>query len=53
MPRTLYIYIMTNAWHTVLYTGVTNDLVRRIVTHRNRLDSGSFTARYHLWKLVY
>ena len=48
-----YVYILTNTHKTVLYTGVTNDLVRRVYEHKNHLDKGSFTARYNVEKLVY
>ena len=51
MRRQYYVYIMTNQRKTVLYTGVTNDLVRRVWQHRNG-PSGEFTARYHCSKLV-
>jgi putative endonuclease len=46
------VYIMTNAHHTVLYTGVTNDLARRVYEHRNGLG-GIFTKKYNIRKLVY
>ena len=48
-----YVYILTNRINRVLYTGVTNDLVRRVYEHRNHLDKTSFTARYNVEKLVY
>ena len=48
-----YVYILTNAHKTVLYTGVTNDLVRRVYEHKNHLDKGSFTARYNVESLAY
>ena len=48
-----YVYMMTNRYGNVLYVGVTNDLVRRVWEHRNHLIRDSFTARYHLTKLVY
>ncbi len=48
-----YIYLMTNVHNTVLYVGVTNDLIRRVYEHKNHLDKGSFTARYNVEKLVY
>jgi len=46
------VYIMTNAHHTVLYTGVTNDLPRRVYEHRNGLGS-VFVKKYNVHKLVY
>jgi putative endonuclease len=49
--RQYYIYIMTNRSGT-LYTGVTNDLARRVYEHRNKLIPG-FTAKYNITKLVY
>jgi len=50
--REYYVYILTNAKNTVLYTGVTNNLHRRILEHRS--GSGSeFTKRYKVYKLVY
>ena len=45
--------MMTNQYRNVLYTGVTNDLVRRVYEHRSHLIKDSFTARYHVTKLVY
>ena len=46
------VYIMTNHKNTVLYTGVTNDLQRRVYEHKNKLVEG-FTKRYNLTRLVY
>ena len=43
---------MTNHTNTVLYTGVTNDLQRRVYEHKNKLVEG-FTKRYNLTRLVY
>ena len=48
-----YVYILTNRINRVLYTGATNDLVRRMYEHRNHLDKTSFTAQYNTEKLVY
>lgn len=47
-----YIYIMTNYENTTLYTGVTNDLLRRVYEHKNKLLEG-FTSRYNFNSLVY
>jgi putative endonuclease len=47
-----YIYIMTTMTNSALYTGVTNNLQRRVLEHRS--NSGSkFTSKYKLYKLVY
>lgn len=43
---------MTNKINTVLYTGVTNDLIRRVAEHRSG-KGGQFTKRYNVQKLVY
>ena len=50
---TCAVYMLSNRRNGVLYTGVTNDLRRRLNEHRRALDSSSFTARYHLKRLVY
>ena len=47
-----YVYILTNKSNEVLYIGVTNDLIRRIFEHKNKLVKG-FTEKYNLTKLVY
>ncbi len=52
MPRQFYVYILANRTNRVLYTGVTNDLVRRVTEHREKLVDG-FTKRYKVDKLVY
>jgi putative endonuclease len=46
------VYIMTNKTNTVLYTGVTSDLKRRVYEHKIKAVDG-FTRRYHIDKLVY
>ena len=43
---------MTNKVNTVLYTGFTNDLVRRVYEHKQKLVEG-FTKKYNINKLVY
>lgn len=52
MDRQYFVYIMTNKRNTVLYTGVTNDLGRRIFEHKEKELPG-FTKRYNVTKLVY
>lgn len=47
-----YIYLATNKTNTVIYTGVTGDLIRRIWEHKQKLVS-SFTSKYNITKLVY
>jgi len=50
--RQYYVYIMTNRRHSPLYVGVTNDLVRRVYEHRNRLAKG-FASKYNITMLMY
>jgi putative endonuclease len=47
-----YVYILTNVHHSVLYTGVTNDLERRCYEHKHKKMKG-FTQRYNCDKLIY
>jgi len=47
------VYITTNKLHTVLYTGVTSDLIGRVWDHKNKTYPNSFTAKYNCDKLVY
>ncbi|MEW5821089.1 MAG: GIY-YIG nuclease family protein [Cyanobacteriota bacterium] len=49
--KTYYVYIMTNKSKT-LYTGVTNNLHRRVYEHKNKLVEG-FTKKYNITQLVY
>ena len=50
--RRYCVYILANKHDTVLYTGVTNDLVRRMYEHRSGTIPG-FASRYRLKKLVF
>ena len=47
-----YVYILTNKTHSVLYTGVTNDLKRRVYEHKNGVLEG-FTKKYNVNQLMY
>ena len=47
------VYIVTNQRHTVLYTGVTSDLISRIYQHIHKIYKNSFTEKYNVNKLVY
>ena len=51
MSKEYYVYIMTNKSRT-LYTGVTNDLIRRVYEHKNKIIKG-FTSRYNITMLVF
>ena len=48
-----YVYMMTNSHKNLLYTGVTNDLVRRVYEHKHHLGKGSYTDRYNVENLIY
>ena len=50
--RYYYVYILTNSKNTVLYTGVTNNLLRRVSEHKTMFLQG-FTQQYSVTKLVY
>ena len=52
MDKQYCVYIMSNKYNTVLYTGVTGDLKRRIYEHKEKIVEG-FTTKYNIAKLVY
>ncbi len=52
IEKSYYVYIMTNEHHTTLYTGVTNNLHRRIHEHKSGKGS-KFVKKYNLYKLVF
>lgn len=52
MDKRYYVYVMTNQWDSVFYTGITNNLVRRIYEHKNKLVKG-FTEKYKISRLIY
>ena len=48
-----YVYIMSSTSNYTIYTGVTNNLVRRVYEHRTGADPEGFTTKYAVKKLVY
>ena len=52
LEQAYYTYILTNTHNTGIYTGITNDLLRRVGEHRLKLLPG-FTQRYNIHKLVF
>ena len=52
MQTESYVYLLANKHNNVLYTGVTNDLIRRVYEHKNKLVAG-FTQKYNVDRLVY
>jgi putative endonuclease len=50
--KQFYVYILTNKTNTVLYTGITRSLQKRVYEHREKLTS-SFTGKYNVGKLIY
>lgn len=52
MNKNFYVYLICNWNNKVLFVGVTNDLLRRIYEHKNKLIDG-FTKKYNVSKLVY
>ena len=52
MAREYYVYIATNKYNTVFYTGVTNNIIRRMEEHKQKLVKG-FTRKYNVNKLIF
>ena len=49
-----YVYITTNPRKTVLYTGITNNLIRREIEHfKTRGDKKNFASKYYCYKMLY
>ena len=53
MARKYFVYIITNYENSVFYTGITNNLERRIWEHKNGFLKNSFSTKYRLYKLVW
>ncbi len=47
-----YVYLLANKHNNVLYTGVTDDLIRHVYEHKNKMVAG-FTQKYNVDRLVY
>ena len=52
MHKDSSVYLLANSHNNVLYTGVINDLIRRVYEHKNKLVAG-FTKKYNVDRLVY
>lgn len=52
MEKAYYIYLLTNKYLNVIYTGVTNNLIRRVYEHKTKSVKG-FTQKYNIEFLVY
>lgn len=50
--KTYWTYIMANNWKAI-YVGVTNNLLRRVAEHKEKMNPGCFTAKYSINRLVY
>lgn len=53
MTKNYFVYILTNYENSVYYTGITNNLYKRIFEHRTKINPDSFTGKYKLYKLVW
>jgi putative endonuclease len=52
MAKLYFVYLLTNYTNSVIYTGITSNLLPRVQQHREKVNKG-FTSRYNVWKLVY
>ena len=53
MNKSYFVYIITNFKNTVLYTGITNNLLVRVEEHKAGLVKNSFSEKYRLYKLIW
>lgn len=51
--KSWFVYIITNYTNNVLYTGITNNLERRIWEHKNGIKQNAFSKKYRLYKLLW
>jgi putative endonuclease len=52
MAKKYYVYILTNKTNRVLYVGVTNNILKRVLQHKQKIHGG-FTKRYNVTKLIH
>ena len=53
MHKEYFVYILANHTNNVFYTGITNNLERRVWEHKHSVNSHSFTTKYKVYKLVW
>ena len=53
MAHDYYVYILVNKRNGTIYIGVTNNIIKRVLEHKNKLYDNSFTKKYDIDKLVY
>lgn len=53
MKKVDFVCILSNKYHSVLYVGVTSNLVNRVNQHKIRFYKNAFTSRYNVTELVY
>ncbi len=53
MDKTAFVYIMTNKNKTTIYVGLTNNICRRILEHKNHVFKNSFSKKYNLEYCIY
>jgi putative endonuclease len=53
MQKGGFVYMLTTASNTAIYTGVSSELIKRVWQHKTMHDPNSFTAKYNVSKLVY
>ena len=51
--RNYYVYIMASHKNGAIYSGMTNDLIRRVQEHKDKQNPKSHTAKYNITRLVY
>lgn len=53
MNKNYFVYIITNYENSVLYTGITNNIQKRVQEHKQGIIKNSFSSKYRLYKLVW